>query len=162
VLPECLTSPEMKESKAYKTYLGHATGVVPPKISRKFKKASPSKKDSIPVQADKEPVQKGKLVKRSAKKSSTTPAAGIVFKETPVKTNSTRKEKVDVSLAEKPLSVEKITPTVISEGTGDKPWVPDVTKDDSTESSGQENESEEQDEESDDDNQEKEEVDWNG
>ncbi|GJU96545.1 hypothetical protein Tco_1321301 [Tanacetum coccineum] len=97
VLPECLTSPEMKESKAYKTYLGHATGVVPPKIARKFKKASPFKKDSIPFQEDEEPVQKGKRVKRSAKKSLTTPAAGIVFRETPVKTKSTRKEKVDVS-----------------------------------------------------------------
>ncbi|GJV31618.1 hypothetical protein Tco_1392018 [Tanacetum coccineum] len=97
VLPECLTSPEMKESKAYKTYLGHATGAVPPKIARKFKKASPSKKDSIPDQANEEPVQKGKRVKRSAKKSSTTPAISIVFRETPVKTKSTRKEKVDVS-----------------------------------------------------------------
>ncbi|GJR14729.1 hypothetical protein Tco_0797381 [Tanacetum coccineum] len=29
---------------------------------------------------------------------------------------------------EKPLSVEKITPTVTSEGTGDKPGVPDVTR----------------------------------
>ncbi|GJZ30696.1 hypothetical protein Tco_0575743 [Tanacetum coccineum] len=87
----------MKESKAYKTYLGHATGAVPPKIARKFKKASPSKKDSIPFQEDEEPVQKGKRVKRSAKKSSTTPAAGIVFRETLVKTKFTRKEKVDVS-----------------------------------------------------------------
>ncbi|GKA57042.1 hypothetical protein Tco_0756230 [Tanacetum coccineum] len=162
VLPECLTSPEMKESKAYKTYLGHATSVVPPKIARKFKKASPSKKDSIPVQADEDP--------------------------TPVKTKSTGKEKVDVAHgAEKPLSVEKITPTVTSEGTGDKPIVPDVTEDDSTESeseswgndeddsnneqeasnegSGQENESEEQEsdleqyEKSNDDNQEEDEVD---
>ncbi|GJV65872.1 hypothetical protein Tco_1476700 [Tanacetum coccineum] len=159
VLPECLTSPEMKESKAYKTYLGHATGVVPPKIARKFKKASPSKKDSIPVQADEEPVQKGKRVKRSAKKSSTTPAAGIVFRETPVKTKSTGKEKVDVSrgkVAEKPPSVERITPTVINEGTGDKPGVPDVTEDDST---GSESESWEQDEESEDYNQEEEETD---
>ncbi|GJY81983.1 hypothetical protein Tco_0494734 [Tanacetum coccineum] len=227
VLPECLTSPEIKESKAYKTYLGHATGVVPPKIARKFKKASPSKKDSIPIQADEELIHKGKRVKRSAKKSSTTPAAGIVFRETPVKTKSTRKERVDVldgkgidllyevALAEKaqlkevrkkslrdfhkthpsgsgtvskiPLGVEKITPTVTGEGTGDKPGVPDVTDDDSTKSeseswgndedennneqeasdkdSGQENESEEQesdleqDEESNDDNQEEEEVD---
>ncbi|GJW09498.1 hypothetical protein Tco_1575325 [Tanacetum coccineum] len=71
VLPECLTSPEMKESKAYKTFLA--------------------------ATADEEPVQKGKRVKRSAKKSSTTPAAGIVFRETPVKTKSTGKEKVDVS-----------------------------------------------------------------
>ncbi|GJY42941.1 hypothetical protein Tco_0431154 [Tanacetum coccineum] len=196
VLPECLTSPEMKESKAYKTYLGHDTGAVPPKIARKFKKASPSKKDSIPVQADEEHVQKGKRVNRSAKKSSTTSATGIVFRETLVKTKSTRKKKVDVSrgkgidllsevalaekaqlkevrkkslrdfhkthpsgsgiVAKKLPSVEKITPTVTSEGTDDKPGVPDVTEDDSTKS---ESESWEQDEESDDDNQEEEEVD---
>ncbi|GJW16600.1 hypothetical protein Tco_0024036 [Tanacetum coccineum] len=37
-------------------------------------------------------------------------------------------------VVEKPPSVEKITPTVTSEGTGDKPWVPDVTNDDSSES----------------------------
>ncbi|GKA55208.1 hypothetical protein Tco_0754157, partial [Tanacetum coccineum] len=58
--------------------------------------------------------------------------------------------------AEKPPSVEKITPTITSEGTGDKPGVPDVTEDNSTES---EFKSWEQDEESDDDNQEEEEVD---
>nr|GEV11718.1 hypothetical protein [Tanacetum cinerariifolium] len=45
LLPESLTRPEMKETKVYKTYLGFATGATPPKISRKFKKASPSKKD---------------------------------------------------------------------------------------------------------------------
>ncbi|GJV50777.1 hypothetical protein Tco_1446518 [Tanacetum coccineum] len=203
VLPECLTSPEMKESKEYKTY-------------------------SWPCIPDEEPVTKGKRVKRSVKKSSTKPATGIVIREPLVeaKSKGKEKEKVDVAHgkgikllsevaltekaqlkevrkkslrdfhmthpsgsgtgAEKPLSVEKITPTVTSEGTGDKPGVPDVTEDDSTESeseswgndeddsnneqeasdegSGQENESEEQesdseqDEESDDDNQEEEEV----
>ncbi|GJT59583.1 hypothetical protein Tco_1003116 [Tanacetum coccineum] len=89
--------------------------------------------------------------------------------------------------AQKPPSVEKITPTVTSKGTSDKPRVPDVTEDDSTKSeseswgndeddnnkeqeasdegSGYENESEvqesdsEQDQESVDDNQEEEEVD---
>ncbi|GJU14046.1 hypothetical protein Tco_1136442, partial [Tanacetum coccineum] len=224
VLPECLNSPEMKESKAYKTYLGHAKGVVPPKIARKFKKAD---SDLVPV--DEEPVTKGKRVKRSVKKSSTKPATGIVIREPPVeaKSKGKEKEKVDVAHgkgiellsevalsektqlkgmrkkslrdfhmthpsgsdtgAKKPLSVKKITPTVTSKGTGDKPGVPDVTEDDSIESeseswgndeddsnneqeasdkgSGQENESEdqesdlEQDEESDDDNQEEEEVD---
>nr|GEZ28553.1 hypothetical protein [Tanacetum cinerariifolium] len=134
----------MKESKAYKTYLGSATGTVPPKVARKFKKASPSKKDSITI------------------------------REPPVETQSKRKEKVDVacgkgidllsevalteeaqmkkfrkkslrdfyksypsgssSVAEKPSRFEKITPTVANEGTGDKPGVLDVTKDDSTES----------------------------
>ncbi|GJS00180.1 hypothetical protein Tco_0316688 [Tanacetum coccineum] len=132
--------PAMKESKAYKTYLGYATGVVPPKIARKFKKASSSKKDT-----------------------------GAVIREAPVETKSKSKEKVDVTrgkgiellseeaqikevrkkslrdfhkthpsgsgmVAKKPPSVDKITPTVTSEGTGDKPGVPDVTKDDSTES----------------------------
>ncbi|GKA67619.1 hypothetical protein Tco_0767536 [Tanacetum coccineum] len=143
VLPECLTSPEMKESKAYKTYLGYAIG---------------------------------KRVKIPAKKSTTTPAAGIVISEAPVETKSKRKEKekVDVAhgkgiellsdvalteeaqmkevrknslrdfhkthpsgsriVAKKPPSIEKITPTVISEETGDKPGVPDVTEDDFTES----------------------------
>ncbi|GJX04255.1 hypothetical protein Tco_0190171 [Tanacetum coccineum] len=38
------------------------------------------------------------------------------------------------TVAEKPPSVEKITPTVTSEGTGNKPGVPDVTYDDSSES----------------------------
>nr|GEV33586.1 uncharacterized mitochondrial protein AtMg00810-like [Tanacetum cinerariifolium] len=171
---ETLTSPEMKESKAYKTYLGYASGDVPPKIAKKFKKASSSKKDSSLVPADDEPAKKGKRVKRSAKKSTTTPATGIVISEAPVETQSKRKEKVDVArgkgiellsevaLAEKvqmkdvrkkslrefhrthpsgsgmivetPLSIEKIKSLVTSEGTGDNPGVPDVTKDDLTES----------------------------
>nr|GEV07955.1 hypothetical protein [Tanacetum cinerariifolium] len=84
-------------SKAYKTYLGYATGTIPPKVARKFRKAYPSKKDSVPIPADKEPVQKGKRVKRSVKKYSTTPTTGIVIKEPYVETQSKRKEKVDVT-----------------------------------------------------------------
>ncbi|GKE28469.1 hypothetical protein Tco_1443853, partial [Tanacetum coccineum] len=186
ILPKCLTSPEMKDSKAYKTYLGYATGVVPPKISRKFKKASPSKKDSDLVPVDEEPVQKGKRVKRPAKKSTTTPAVGIVIRKAPVETKSTRKEKVDVTrgkgikllsevalteeaqmkevrkkclrdfhkthpsgsgtVAKKPQSDDKITPTVTSERTGDKPGVPDVTEDDSTEKQEEESKDDDQEE----------------
>ncbi|GKC53989.1 hypothetical protein Tco_1076734 [Tanacetum coccineum] len=90
------------------------------------------------------------------------------------------------TVAKKPQSVDKITPTVTSEGTGDKPGVPDMTEDVFTESefvswgndkddsnneqelsnegSEQENESDEQDsdseqeEESEDDDQEEEEF----
>ncbi|GKE07794.1 hypothetical protein Tco_1411345 [Tanacetum coccineum] len=204
ILPECLTSPEMKESKAYKTYLGYATCAIPPKIARKFKKASPTKKDSDLVPVDEEPVTKGKRIKRSVKKSSTKPATGIVIREPPVETKSKgkEKEKVDVAHgkgiellsevaltekaqlkevrkkslrdfhkthpsgsgtgAEKPPSVEKITPTVTSEGTDDS----NDEQESKDESSEQENESEEQEsddseqeDESDDDNQEEEEVD---
>nr|GEX76271.1 copia protein [Tanacetum cinerariifolium] len=147
---------------------------VPPKVARKFKKASPSKKDSVPLPADEEPVQKGKRVKISAKKSSTTLTTCIIIREPLVETQSKRKENVDVargkginllsevdlteeaqmkevrnkslrdsykshpsgfgSVAEKPPSVEKITPLITSEGTGDKPEVPDMTKDESTKS----------------------------
>ncbi|GJZ74436.1 hypothetical protein Tco_0638582 [Tanacetum coccineum] len=145
LLPDCLTIPEMKESKAYKTYLSYATGVVPPKIAKKFNKASSSKKVSVPVQANEEPVQKGKRVKRSAYIHPS--GSGTV--------------------AEKSLSVEKITPTVTSEGTGDKPGVLDDEsieqenendeQESKDESSEQENESEEQ--ESDDSKQEDESVD---
>ncbi|GJR89499.1 hypothetical protein Tco_0213510 [Tanacetum coccineum] len=176
VLPECLTNPEMKESKAYKTYLGYATGEVLPMVARKFKKASLSKKESELVPGDEEPVKKGKRLKTPAKKSASKPATGIVIREPPVETKSKRKEKekVDVAhgkgiellsevalsekaqmkearmkslrdfhktrpsgsgtVAEKPPSVEKITPTVTSERTGDKPGVLDVTNDDSSES----------------------------
>ncbi|GKG32955.1 hypothetical protein Tco_0430465, partial [Tanacetum coccineum] len=83
----------MKESKSYKTYIGYATCVVPPKMAQKFKKASPSKKDS-----DEEHVQKGKRVKRPAKKSITKPAAGVVIREAPVETKSKSKEKKKVDV----------------------------------------------------------------
>ncbi|GJX71726.1 retrovirus-related pol polyprotein from transposon TNT 1-94 [Tanacetum coccineum] len=101
VLPECLTSPEIKESKAYKTYLGYATGEVPPKVARKFKKASPSKKE---------------IRKKSLRDFHKTHPSG------------------SGTVAEKPPSVEKITPTITSEGIGDKPGVLDVTNDDSSKS----------------------------
>nr|GEW71867.1 hypothetical protein [Tanacetum cinerariifolium] len=42
------------------------------------------------------------------------------------------------TVAQKLPRVDKITPTVTSEGTGDKPWVLNVTKDDSTESESDE------------------------
>nr|GEX19862.1 retrovirus-related Pol polyprotein from transposon TNT 1-94 [Tanacetum cinerariifolium] len=125
-----------KKVKPTRFYLGYATCTVPPKVTKRFKKASPSKKDSV-VPADEEPVQKGKRVKRSTKKSSTTPTTEAQVKE--VKKKSLRDfQKSPRSgsglVAEKLPSVEKITPPVTSEGTGDKPGVHDVTKDESTKS----------------------------
>ncbi|GKC90392.1 hypothetical protein Tco_1151041 [Tanacetum coccineum] len=201
VLPECLTSLEMKESKEYKTYLSYATGEVPPKVSRKFKKASLSKKESELVPGDEEPIKKGKRLKTPARNSTSKPATGIVIIEPPVETKSKRKEKekVDVAhgkgiellsevalfekaqmkearmkslrdfhknhpsgsgtVAEKPLNVEKITPTGNNEDDNNN------KQESSNESSKQDNESEEQeldskqDEESDDDDQEQEDFD---
>ncbi|GKA17390.1 hypothetical protein Tco_0697227 [Tanacetum coccineum] len=98
VLPKCLTSTAMKESKAYKTYLGFATSVVPPKTARKFKKASPSKKENVPIPEDEEPVKKGKRLKTAAKKFAYKPATGIVIREPVVETKSKRKEKEKVDV----------------------------------------------------------------
>ncbi|GKE72799.1 hypothetical protein Tco_1534840 [Tanacetum coccineum] len=142
VLPECLTSPEMKESKAYKTYLGYATGEVPPKVGRKFKKASPSKKESELVPRDEEPAKKGERLKTPSKKSDSKLATVALSEKAQIKEARMKSlrdfHKTHLSgsgtVAEKPPSVEKITLTVTSEGTGDKPGVPDVINDDSSKS----------------------------
>ncbi|GKC65374.1 hypothetical protein Tco_1097972 [Tanacetum coccineum] len=73
---------DIKDSQAYKTYYNFATGKVPPRKARKYKKvASPSRKLSPVKEA--EPVKKAKRVKRPAKKSTTAPTAGVVIKDTP-------------------------------------------------------------------------------
>ncbi|GJX36934.1 hypothetical protein Tco_0248491 [Tanacetum coccineum] len=172
-LPKSMTSPEMRETKAYKTYLGYATGVTPPKKARKFKKPASPKLSTVPVSPE-EPTRKSKRVKRPAKKSTNAPTAGVVIRDTPVKSLSKKKEKVTVekrkgidflskvALTEEAQYVEvhknslrefhkthpsgsgtatkiapsaaKIKPSVINEGTGAKPGVPDVTKEESSES----------------------------
>ncbi|GJU07488.1 hypothetical protein Tco_1123918 [Tanacetum coccineum] len=62
-LPKSMTSPEMWETKAYKTYLGYATGVTPPKKARKFKKPASPKLFIVPTSPE-EPIRKSKRVKR--------------------------------------------------------------------------------------------------
>ncbi|GJV13044.1 hypothetical protein Tco_1354585 [Tanacetum coccineum] len=146
ILPESLTSAEMKETKAYKTYL----------ISTE------------------EPTGKLKRVKRPAKKSTKAPAIGVVIRETPKIPVSKKKEKVDVTrgkgikllsqvaltedaqfkevqkksmrdfhkthpsgsgtVTQTAPSAAKIKPFVTSEGTGVKPGVLDVTEEESSES----------------------------
>ncbi|GJY47486.1 hypothetical protein Tco_0436549 [Tanacetum coccineum] len=66
-LPKFMTSHEMRETKAYKTYHGYVTGVIPPKKARK-----------------------------PAKKSSDAPRAGVAIRETIVKSFSKKKEKITV------------------------------------------------------------------
>ncbi|GJW20120.1 hypothetical protein Tco_0030742 [Tanacetum coccineum] len=146
ILPESLTSPEMKETKAYQIYLGFATGATPPKKALKFKKPTSPKLTTVPVSTE-EPTGKSKRVKRPAKKSTQALARGVVIRETPEMPVSKKKEKVDVTrdfhkshpsssgTATKPTpSAAIIKPYVINEGTGVKPGVPDVTKEESSKS----------------------------
>ncbi|GKE24049.1 hypothetical protein Tco_1435561 [Tanacetum coccineum] len=74
-------------------------GTVPSKAARKFKKASPSNKDNVPIPKDEEPIKKGKRLKTAAKKSAYKPATSIVIREPAVETKSKRKEKEKVDVA---------------------------------------------------------------
>ncbi|GJX10173.1 hypothetical protein Tco_0200032 [Tanacetum coccineum] len=96
ILPESLTSPEMKETKAYKTYLGFAIVDTPPNKARNFKKPASPKLTTVPASTE-EPTGKSKRVKRPAKKSTQAPARGVVIRETPKIPVSKKKEKVDVA-----------------------------------------------------------------
>ncbi|GJR72902.1 hypothetical protein Tco_0085267 [Tanacetum coccineum] len=88
-----MTSPEIQESKAYKTYLGYATGATPLKKERKFKKPASPQLTTVPVSPE-EPIRKSKRVKRPAKKSTNAPTSGVVIRDTHVKSLSKKKEKV--------------------------------------------------------------------
>ncbi|GKF17485.1 hypothetical protein Tco_0062403 [Tanacetum coccineum] len=167
---------DIKLSKAYKTYLDYAIGKVPPKKERKFKKLASPKLKTVPA-SPKEPTQKGKRVKRPAKKATTVPTTGVVIRDTP--NNSVSKNKAPAKIGigkgiellldaailkeaqmKKALKKSKCQthnlqasgsskgadfesevpdeqtdkPKDLNEGTGEKPGVPDVSKDDSTDS----------------------------
>ncbi|GJY31459.1 hypothetical protein Tco_0414954 [Tanacetum coccineum] len=96
ILPDSLTSPEMKETKAYKTYLGFSLRATPPKKARKFKKPASPKLTTVSVSTE-EPTGKSKRVKRPEKKTTKAPARGVVIRETPEIPVSKKKEKVDVT-----------------------------------------------------------------
>ncbi|GJS76351.1 hypothetical protein Tco_0726232 [Tanacetum coccineum] len=172
-LPKSMTNSEMRETKAYKTYLAYATGVIPPKKAENFKKPASPKLSTVLVSPE-EPTRKSKRVKRPAKKSTNAPTVGVVIRDTHVMSLSKKKEKVTVEkhkginllskvalteeaqyeeVRKKSLgdfhkthpsgsgmvtkiapSAAKINPSVTNKGTGAKPWVPDVTKEESTES----------------------------
>ncbi|GKE12818.1 hypothetical protein Tco_1416369 [Tanacetum coccineum] len=94
-LPKSMISREMRETKAYKTYLGYATGVTPPKKALKFKKPASPKLSTVPASFE-EPTRKSKRVKRPAKKSSDAPTTGVVIREMHLKSLSKKKEKMNV------------------------------------------------------------------
>ncbi|GKE08839.1 hypothetical protein Tco_1412390, partial [Tanacetum coccineum] len=141
ILPESLTSPEMKETKAYKTYLGFAIGATPSKKARKFKKQASPQLTIVSV-STKEPTRKSKRVKRPAKKSTKAPARGVVIRETPEMPLSKKNEKVDVTRGKgiELLSQMALTKDAQFEEVRRK-RVPDVTEEEEKESSESEAES---------------------
>nr|GEW49440.1 hypothetical protein [Tanacetum cinerariifolium] len=96
ILLESLTSPEMKETQAYKTYLGFSTRATPPKKAQNFMKPASPKLTIVPVSIE-EPTRKSERVKRPTKKSIEASARGVVIIETPEMPLTKNKEKVDVT-----------------------------------------------------------------
>ncbi|GJV47302.1 hypothetical protein Tco_1437514 [Tanacetum coccineum] len=141
LIPDDMINKDIKDSQAYKTYYDFATGKVPPRKSRKYKKVDlPSRKLS--------PVKKGKRVKRPAKKSITAPTAGVAIRDTPGVSVSKKKAHAK---ADRSKGIEILSDVALSEaaqlkeatkrskkdyhisqasgsdeGTGTKPRVPDV------------------------------------
>ncbi|GJZ56461.1 hypothetical protein Tco_0611654 [Tanacetum coccineum] len=93
------------------TYQIDNKGVTPPKKARKFKKSASPKLSTVPASPE-EPTRKSKRVKRPAKKSSDAPTAGVVIRETPVKSLSKKKEKMTV---EKRKGIDLLSEVALTE-----------------------------------------------
>nr|GEW78077.1 hypothetical protein [Tanacetum cinerariifolium] len=151
ILLESLTSPEMKETQAYMTYLGLATGAIPPKKARKFKKPASPKLTTVQVSTEESMRKETPEMPLSKKKEkvNVTRGKGIEllsqvgltekaqFKE--VQRKSMRDfHKIHPSgsgtITKTDPSGAKIKPSITNEGTSVKPRVPDVTKKESSES----------------------------
>ncbi|GJR83746.1 hypothetical protein Tco_0154531 [Tanacetum coccineum] len=176
LIPGGMINDDIKQSQAYKIYLDYATGKAPPKKARKFKNHASPKLKTVPA-SPKEPTQKGKRVKRPAKKATTALTTGVVIRDTPGKSVSKKKapaktdrgiriellsdgallkeaqlektlrkskretHKLQASGSSKGADFESEVPDEqtgktrdTSEGTGMKPGVPDVSKEDSSNS----------------------------
>ncbi|GJV24261.1 hypothetical protein Tco_1376956 [Tanacetum coccineum] len=142
ILPESLTSSEMKETKAYKTYLGYATGATPPKKARNSRSQlllnSLRETPKIPLSKKKEKVDvaRGKgiemlsdvaLIKEDQYEEVRKKSLRDFHKTHPSGSGTVTKTAP---------SAAKIKPSVTNEGTGVKPGVPNVTKESSESEAG--------------------------
>ncbi|GJT38416.1 hypothetical protein Tco_0938281 [Tanacetum coccineum] len=153
LIPEEMINQDIKDSKAYKTYLAFSTGKATPKKARKFKKvASPSKKLS-PI-LEEEPAKKPKQAKKPVKKATTVPTVGVVIRDTPGVFVSKKKvpAKVDrgkgmdllsdvallkatqlkKALKKSNQETRKLHVSGLGDGVGSQPKVPDESQDKKT------------------------------
>ncbi|GJR63866.1 hypothetical protein Tco_0009931 [Tanacetum coccineum] len=110
LIPEEMINQDIKDSKAYKSYLDFATGKATPNKERKFKKvASPSKKLSSVL--EEEPTKKPKQAKKPTKKFTT------------VSLKALKKSKQEI---------HKLHASGSGDGVGSQPKVPDESQDKTT------------------------------
>nr|GEV63014.1 integrase, catalytic region, zinc finger, CCHC-type, peptidase aspartic, catalytic [Tanacetum cinerariifolium] len=143
--------PKAKDTNQEKLYLLHMdlcglmrVASIDGKMYILFKKPASPQLFIILVSFE-EPTKKSKRVKRSAKKSTMAPAGGVVIRETPEMPLSKKKEKSlrdfhkthpsgSGTVTKTAPSAAKIKPSVTNKGTGVKPGVLDVIKEESSES----------------------------
>nr|GEW02029.1 ribonuclease H-like domain-containing protein [Tanacetum cinerariifolium] len=82
LIPDEMINQDIKDSKAYKTYLDFAIGKATPKKARKFKKVTSPLRNLSPILQE-EPAEKPKRAKKPAKKSTTVPTTCVVIRDTP-------------------------------------------------------------------------------
>ncbi|GJZ93293.1 hypothetical protein Tco_0665358 [Tanacetum coccineum] len=150
---EEMINQDIKDSKAYKTYLAFSTGQATLKKARKFKKIASLSKKLYHV-LEEEPAKKPKRAKKPAKKSTTMPKTGVVIRDTPGVSMSQKKvpAKVDrgkgmdllsnvallkAAQLKKPLKKSKqdtnmLHASGLGDGVGSQPKVPDESQDKTT------------------------------
>ncbi|GJX75757.1 hypothetical protein Tco_0322568 [Tanacetum coccineum] len=140
-LPKSMTSPEMRETKAYKTYLGYAIGLK--RVKRPAKKSTNALTSCVvirdtPVKSlskkkEKITVEKCKGIDLLSKVATKEVHYEEVLKKSLRDFHKTHPSGSGTVTKLAP-SAAKIKPYVTNEGTGVKPGVPDVTEEESTES----------------------------
>ncbi|GKE19681.1 hypothetical protein Tco_1427258, partial [Tanacetum coccineum] len=103
----------LRESRAQIlwTYYDFATGKVPPRKARKYKKAASLPRKLSPVK-EAEHVKKAKRVKRPAKKSTSMPTAGVAIRDTPGASVSKKKAPAK---ADRSKGIEILSDVALSE-----------------------------------------------
>nr|GEW87763.1 hypothetical protein [Tanacetum cinerariifolium]GEW87889.1 hypothetical protein [Tanacetum cinerariifolium] len=143
ILPDSLTNPEIKETKAYKTYIGFASGATPPKKARTPKLTIAPTRGVVIRETPEVLVSKKKEKVDVAKGKGIELLSDMALNEdaqfAEVQKNSMRDfHKTHPSgsgTATKPTpSATIIKPSVTNEGTGVKLVVPNVTEEESSES----------------------------
>ncbi|GJV58389.1 hypothetical protein Tco_1459394 [Tanacetum coccineum] len=133
VLPESLTSPKMKGTKAYKTYYIFATGATPPKIAR----------TSVREKVD---VSRGKGIELLSEVALTEDTEFEEVRQKSLRDFHRTHLSGSGAATKKAPSATKVKPSVTNEGTSDKPGNEDDRNDDhdsSSEDSDQENDNDE-------------------
>ncbi|GJV59462.1 hypothetical protein Tco_1465562 [Tanacetum coccineum] len=151
ILPESLTSPEMKETKDYKTYLE------PTKKSKRVKR--PAKKSTKTLTGGvviRETLEMS--LSKKKEKMTVDKLKGIDLLSEVALTEEAQYEEVrrksfrdfhkthpsgSGTVTKTAPSAAKIKPSVTNEGIGVKPWVPDVTEEESSERSDSKHETDE-------------------